>query len=740
MTKAALWGKPDAAIMRGRILAAFAALAADALLASAWGADVIVENDRMRLVLGDDAKARSLVVKATGEEMLDLTEDIPAFSVVQDRPYNNEIKLLFVNKRTEFRADRLRREGDFLYVGFELVSYEAKIAVKERPDYILFELVDFPLGPKGANRLDMTYPPVDVMKMLNLPVRNRDNFGDWLNVSWDSKSAVSLFAAEPYTWIDNSRRHGFRLMTAEAHRDLKLRGAKAALIASATPSFLDCMDVAERELGLPLGVESRRDKTASASMYWTYDVNPENVDEHIANAKKGGFRNMLIYHTAVCDHPGDYITIADYAPNKKFPKGYESVREMLAKIKAAGISPGFHVLQTFIGFDTHYISPVADPRLSLKSHFTLARPLSADATGDVYVQENPAASPTNDLSRILRFGGELLHYEGFTTERPYKFTGVTRGHKKTTPVAHPAGQIGGVLDVCESLAQSCFIDQNTDLQDEIAEKIARMWDCGFEFMYNDGSEDVNVPQGIHVANAQYRVWKRLSGKPRFTEGAAKSHFGWHLQAGANAFDVFPPEIFKDMIVRWPLYEAPIMAQDFTRVDFGWWSVNPPSETTIGTQPDMWEFATSKAAAWNCPATIQMDLERLREHPRCDDLLEVMRRWEDVRARRWLSDEQRAALKDPKREFHLYLKESGEYELCEIEMLPAPAAAKHLRGFLFERGGKTVVAYWHTAGTGTLEWTLGSTETVAGLKYVTTDKTPDEARRAFAAARMEDSRR
>ncbi len=704
--------------------------------------DVVVENESFKLVVGADAVAKSLVVKATGEEMLDLSEDIPVFSVIQDRPFNNEVKLLFANKRTEFRADRLRREGNFLYVGFELVSYEAKVAVTERQDYILFELIDFPLGSKGANDLKMTYPPVDVMKILNLPVRNRDNFGDWLNVSWDGKSAVSLFAAEPYTWIENSRRHGFRILTAEAHRDLNLRGAKAALIASATPSFLDCMDAAERELGLPRGVESRRDKSASASNYWTSDINPENVDEHIAIAKKGGFRNMLIYHPAVCDHPGGYASIADYKPNKKFPKGYESIREMLAKIKAAGISPGLHVLQTFIGFNTHYITPVADSRLNLKTHFTLAKPLSADETGDVYVQENPAASPTNDLSCILYFGGELLHYDGFTVERPYKFTGVTRGHKKTTPVAHPAGQIGGVLDVCEFGARSCYIDQNTDLQDEIAEKIAKIWDCGFEFMYNDGSEGVNVPQGIHVANAQYRVWKKLGRKPRFTEGAAKSHFGWHHQAGANAFDTFPPEIFKDMIVRWPLYEAPIMAQDFTRVDFGWWGFWKKNDdkargrVTIGTQPDMWEYGTSKAAAWDCPASIQANLANFRSHARADDIMETMRRWEDVRARRLLTKEQKEALKDPAREFHLVPNGAGSYDLVEWEQLDvAGGKSTDVRAFLYERGGRRVVEYWHVSGSATLVLHDGTALHAGNVKTFETASSRDAVRESFANGKI-----
>lgn len=705
--------------------------------------DAVIENARFRLVLGGDARAKSLVVKATGEEMLDVKEDVPAFSATQDRPFNNEVKLLFANKRTEYRAVRVRRERDDLYVGFELISYEAKIHVTERPDYVLLELVDFPLGPLGNNGLTMTYPPVDVLKMLNLPVRDRAHFGDWLNVSWDARSSVSLFAAEPYTWIENTRRHGFRLLTAEAHRGLKLRGAKAVLMASATPAFLDAMDAAETELGLPRGAESRRDARMRQSNYWTGAIDPRNVDAHIALAKKGGFTKMLIYHTAVCDHPGGYRAIADYAPNLRlYPKGYESIREMLAKIKAAGITPGLHVLQTFVGFLTHYVTPVADPRLNLKRHFTLARPFGSDDGGDLYVQEDPSDSPTNDLSRILAFGGELLEYRGFTTERPYRFTGVTRGAKKTNVVDHPRGQIGGILDVCEFGGMSCYIDQNTDLQDEIAEKIAKIYDCGFAFMYNDGSEGVNVPQGIHVANAQYRVWKKLGKKPLFTEGAAKSHFGWHLQAGANAFDVFRPEEFKAMIVRWPLYEAPIMREDFTQVDFGWWGLYLPEqevkgERTVGTQLDMWEFGTSKAAAWNCPATIQFAPDRVARHPRADDLLEVMRRWEDVRAKDSLTPVQRASLKDPKREFHLYRNEAGGYELCEIEMLPTPAGARHLRGFLFERGGRRVVAAWHTSGEGAVDWAFGPKEKLAGIRYFTTDGSRETVRAAWAAARLEE---
>ena len=50
-------------------------------LAVAWAmpalSDVVVENDAFKLVVGDDARAKSLVVKATGEETLDNGEELP---------------------------------------------------------------------------------------------------------------------------------------------------------------------------------------------------------------------------------------------------------------------------------------------------------------------------------------------------------------------------------------------------------------------------------------------------------------------------------------------------------------------------------------------------------------------------------------------------------------------------------------------------------------------------------------
>lgn len=75
--------------------------------------DVTLENRRARLVIGDDATAKSLVLKATGEELLDAHEGIPMFTVTQERPYHNEIKLTWPNKRTAYPANSSSRTARF---------------------------------------------------------------------------------------------------------------------------------------------------------------------------------------------------------------------------------------------------------------------------------------------------------------------------------------------------------------------------------------------------------------------------------------------------------------------------------------------------------------------------------------------------------------------------------------------------------------------------------------------------
>ena len=745
-----------------------------AVAASAWctmtltADDVVFENRRMTLRIGEDACAKSLVLKGTGEECLSVGERLPLFTSTQNRPFNNEIKLTHPNKRTTYRANRLRRDGDRLIVGFELAPYEAIIKVDCRDDYMVFTLEDFisdTVQERQYRRLVMDVPPVVGFRVMQLPVAERRNFGDWVNAVWDEKAAVAVMSIDPFSEIDHEDRTGCKVLTADLQRGMKLRGGSAAIVAGAgREAFLDAVDRLEADYALPRGVAARRSPIINSSICWSDTLYPGNVDQHIELAKRGGFRLMLIYYTKFTDDYG-WTTIGDYRPNKKlYPRGYDDIRDMLGKIRAAGIKPGLHLLQTHIGLRSRYVTPVADPRLNHTRMFTLSAPLPCDTNEcEIAVEENPVDSPHHPKCRVLQFGGELLHYTDYTTEPPYRFTGCTRGHCATQPQEHPRGQVGGVLDVSEFAGLSCYIDQRTSLQDEVAEKIAKLYNCGFEFCYMDGSEGVNPPCGVNVSYAQWRVARKFATPPIFTEGAAKSHFGWHLQAGANAFDVFPPEVFKEKIATYPQANAPLMRRNFTRLDFGWWDVTLPGAkpnakdyvSKTGVQPDMWEWGTSRAAAWDCPATIHLNPAHFLKHPRADDLLEVMRRWEDVRARNWLTAGQKESLKSTTQEHHLLVNGRGEYELVPIREIRGVANGC-VSAFLFSRNGRRVVTMWHNTGKGRLSFSPGFEFTlrkepdgeplavkngafdISGRVYIDTDDVENDVVNALSAALLAES--
>ena len=707
---------------------------------------VVVETEAFRLTINPDATARSLVIKATGEECLASDTGLPVFAATQKRPFNNETRLVQLAKRTTYPANRIRREGNILRIGFETAPYEAEVRVVEKAGYAAFELARLISNTEQEHQYyhwNMDVPPVESFRLLQLPVLERKNFGDWLNVEWDDNTAVAVVGATPYMDVDHERRGRWRLLRADSLAGIGhgLTNGVAVIAAGAgKDALLAQIDAMEEDYDLPRGVKSRRNPLLNASIYWTSDLTVQNVDEHIANMKKGGFRMMLIYVSGMFRSGPAYSQCGDYnVTPARFPNGYDDIRTVLAKIKAAGITPGFHTLQTFIGFKSSYIAPEADPRLNVKRYFALERPLTDNcATCDVFVAQNPVDSPMHPKCRVLKFGTELMHYEGYTTTPPYRFTGVARGYLGTTVKPHGRGDGGGILDVCECTATSCCIDQKTSLQDEIADKIAKVYDCGMEFLYFDGSEDVDEPCNVNISLSQYKVARRCGKMPLFTEGCAKTHFGWHLQSGANAFDVFPPEVFKAKIIEYPYPAAQRLAKDFTRVDFGWWKIYAPTKDSVGTQPDMWEYGTSKAAAFDCPSTMQMLLTHMKANGRMDDLLETVRRWEDVREKGWLTPEQKKMLKDPAREFHLYLNAAGKYELVEWKQLEVAGGRQtRIRAFLFERNGKRVVAYWHVHDRAQLVFTQ-SLEGVAfldaaGVKYWETSLSAEKVRSAFAEA-------
>ena len=674
--------------------------------------DIIIENEQMKLVISHKGYAKSLVCKSAGTECLVQGKNVALSTIIEPRPYQNEVKLAYPNKKTTFKSNSIRKEGDKLIIGYELIPWEATVAVKIAPAYLAFTIESFNLTEDYG--IAMTEPPISEMWFLRLPVRNLGHWGDWLNVIWDDKVAVNILAADPHINADSEEGEGYRILQAGVDEKVKLTGVTAALIACPMDQILDKIAVVEKDYNLPSGVASRRHELYNASYYWTSNVTPLNVDEHIKYAKMGGFRLMNIYYPAFLESRG-YRLIGNYDVfRKEYPGGKADLKAMLDKIKAAGITPGCHFLHSHIGRDSRYVTPIPDHRLNLLRIFTLKQPLSKTDT-TIYVEQNPANSSMAKGRRVLKLGTELISYRGYTTEAPYMFYGCERGIDKTTINAQPAGFMFGLLDVSEFGATSVYIDQYSDLQDEVADYIADIWDAGFEFLYFDGSEGVNPPFWYHVSGAQYRVYSKLDPEPLFAEGAAKTHFSWHMLTGGNAFDIFPPEKLKAETIKHPFREAPRMKDNFTRLNFGWLGYWLPGENTIGTQPDQLEFVTSKAAAWDCPVSIHANPATLAKHPRTADNFEVFRRWEEVRAKKWLTEEQKLMLRNPDQEFTLLVNEKNEFELVPCDQIKDVAnGSREVIAFTFKRNKDLYAVYWHISGNKKIELPLKSSDIILML--------------------------
>ncbi len=665
--------------------------------------DITIENIEMRLVISESGFAKSLIHKESGQECLAFKDSVPIFAVQQFNRLPSQEMLVHPAEPKFLPATRVQRVGDKLKINFKYLSYEVTLGLNITDSYIGFTVdnvmfastqgSDYKYNEQLSSRM---IPPLDEIVFLRLPVRERNNFGEWLNVMHDSDVAVNVLATNEYAMIDSEKRSGYRILQARAVDEIKTLGVGAALITTKPDNLLDRIQQVEKDFNLPAGVKSRLSEEYKHSYYWPMDITPDNVEQHIKYAKAGGFKLFMICANSFSIN-GHFTFLSTYK------NGINDLKEVVDKVNNAGMTAGLHLYASKADKRDSYVSGgVPDHRLGLRKIFTLAEPITGLST-TITVEENPRACTKEDGRRILKVGKELITYEDYTSERPYQFTGCQRAQLQTSAYAREEGFKFGLLDV-DTWVRWVVYDQRTSIQEEVAERIGEIYNqCGFRFIYFDGAEDVNSPLWYNVHHAQKIVYDKLQPAPIFAEAALRSHFSWHIASRSNAFDIqgFSPEQMKETTRNYSIREAKIIANDFTSVDFGWIANHPPGywkNDSMGIQPDQIEYSTSRAAGWNTGTSLWTNLSWSDPHARTKDIFEVFNLWETVREKNWLSEEQKAELRNPDQEHILFLNEMKEFELkpySQITELPT----NEIRAFYFQRGNKMYVVYWHTTGEG-----------------------------------------
>ena len=207
---------------------------------------------------------------------------------------------------------------------------------------------------------------------------------------------------------------------------------------------------------------------------------------------------------------------------------------MADRCHAAGIQVILHTYSCFISQNDRYVTPVPHPDLDTWREWTLAEPVSPDATeitvaepldGDLLQKGWSATS-----SRTLRLGDEIVEYENVTREAPWKFLGCKRGFHGTEAAAHEKGSAASLL---KTYWGGLYVPKlESPLWFEIAANHADVTNkCGFDGLYFDAIDGLNRMWGnedywYYAGKFVLEVARRLD-RPVGMEFSAMIHPWWH---------------------------------------------------------------------------------------------------------------------------------------------------------------------------------------------------------------------
>lgn len=665
------------------------------------------------LVLGADATLVSLVEASGGREC--------------GRRSPTPLAVVQVAGRAHEASGLEAVDGGFR-VRFDDVDTAIEYAAEPADDWLLLRIASI----EGRRPDSVT---------LRLPIVVNERVGRVLNIGWDDATAVCLMAGNTQVRCQASGRdEPILTATTQDAPGPRLEGAAVALIACPTERFKTIAQEVSHACGLPTNETADglpvKDTDLVRGSYWFIGVSPSNVGDIIDYCHRAGIRQVMISSGSWCKDVGHY-TFKD-----AFPNGREDLKAVVDRLHAGGILAGMHCFVSKVSKTDAYVTPVPDRRFWVDRQDTLAADVSAEATeirvvGDL---REWAGSPVASQKfweggvakhRECLIGDEIIRYEAIGPEGEWDtFLGCERGAWGTAAAAHSAGE-----DVRHYGVDGCIngyiIDQETDLMDEVADRIAEIFSyCGFDMVYFDGGEDVDRRRyHYYSTNFQHQAMKRFRRaspeRPIVHMGTVLTHRLWHSFARSGTVDTYLNTLRGAIasgrtIEEWPSVRDHIdrsvrrnisLAEDMMPAELGWFGIWPAEENTDGLQLDEFEYLLCKSLALDAPISLQTGISTMEKHPLTPGLLEMFRRYEQLRMERALPDEVTAPLGEIGRDF-VMLQADGEVRFAEVTAVPEVGGTRDVRAMVGAIDGGSVATVWHYRGG---QGTLGLELPAAGLR-------------------------
>ena len=392
----------------------------------------------------------------------------------------------------EFPAASLVRDGDVLRFGFAQLPGSCSVRVTPFAGGWTFKSVAFDVVG------------VESLTLAHVKPGCRRWYGDLACLVSDERSGVALRPYQPILRTacdghDVTRPHSLYGPPDNARFPLPEEVANGlVIIADASGGFVG------RRFGLSAGPRERlagllKSMTVAAGAprspaggAWSLEA-PENrgsylfstlmdvgsAGDRIELGERGGVTTMHPY--AWWENYGLYEINTNL-----FPRGLADLKEVVRKFRDAGFLVDFHHLTHCIQYIEPIFMPVftADPdEVIARCSYTLARPFAPGDT-EMYVNERPwdghakiMASHSN--GNALRIGRELVQYNDFSRERPYRFAKIVRGRFATqycgvrnVTVSRETFPVGTRVDYLQQRYGSFYPKPGSKLMERVSDRIA----------------------------------------------------------------------------------------------------------------------------------------------------------------------------------------------------------------------------------------------------------------------------
>ena len=438
--------------------------------------------------------------------------------------------------------------------------------------------------------------------------------------------------------------------------DAHIPGASFAMFCCPREKALERIGEIEVAEGLPHPmIKGKWGKITRESMrsYLIAEFRPDNFEDLLKWTKMAGFE--VLYH------PEPFLDWGHFNLRpEQFPKGDDSLADYCARAEKEGLRLGLHTLTSFTKTNDAYVSPDPDPRLAVLGSSVLTAGISADAE-EIPVADT-AVFETLTTLQTARIGQELIQY---VEAKDGKLIGCQRGLWGTPVSAHEDGATVSLL--CDYPYRVYF--PNIELQAEYSKRLGELFaKTGMVQISFDGLEGcASTGEGDYAIHRFcLDCWDRWGRTDIINDASRLHHNLWHMNTRMNWGEPWGAKMREGMI------EYRIKNQDFYRRNLfprmlGWFLLRKADRKFEATPPEDMEWMLSMAAGFDSGFALSTSSEALSANGCTEELLTLIRNWEELRLSNAIPEELRESLRDPKTEWHLEKNDENTFLLYPLFM-------------------------------------------------------------------------